>query len=268
MSYQVFERGKPYPTKAVPLLVSGARPSVRKVVWGSVRAAGDYAQSGRASRSAAIQKGRYTQKGMGIMARPMGRPMPEIKSYDQTVTCGFGIVPYATIAGVNNSLTTGLTCLNTSLVQNAQFYGRIGTRITIKSIQLRLILHYVNTNIVPQTVRMMLLYDRQTNGAWPLIGDILGANDAGGTFLSGIQMQNRSRWLMLRDRFMTLSLSDQSGYCLNEFVQGRYDVEYGTSTGNIGDIKSGAIIIVLFFDNTAVTSPYVDSCVCRIRYFD
>nr|WAE42688.1 MAG: capsid protein [Cressdnaviricota sp.] len=203
-----------------------------------------------------------------LMARPGARPAPEIKSFDCAIVGGqLAITPLSAEPGV---AFAGITCIN-EVQQGAAFYNRIGTKITVKSIAVNLNFYTAENFIATGlcNIRCMVVYDRQTNGAYPVISDILSVNDSGYTAAfgqsTGINMSNRARFLVLRDKRWNLDAAQGYNFSLNEFIKGRWDCEYGTTATNIGEIKSGAIYVIAFTD---VLAPYIQEPVARIRYFD
>lgn len=122
-------------------------------------------------------------------------PGPETKAID-----------IAPIASTNLDSTGSVVLLNGS-VPGVQSYQRIGRRVTCKSITIRLGIH--PTALGPaggyafDFARILVVYDRQTNGALPLYSDVLQDTlTAGGlanTALSNVNINNTKRFRILRD---------------------------------------------------------------------
>lgn len=133
-----------------------------------------------------------------LMAQPRTGPT-ELKSTDQATTA---------IA----FLTAGTVALVVAPpLEGASFYQRVGRRIRMKSIELRGEIQPSNGNaaaVTRQFARLLVIYDRQANGALPAVADILtGYNAAGATsstVYDGLNMNNRDRFLVLRDRKLYL----------------------------------------------------------------
>lgn len=134
------------------------------------------------------------------------RPLPankyargsEVKALDTPIQMGF------TTAGT-------VTCLN-EIQAGSSFYNRIGRRIEIQSAQLNLSLKPVGTNVSdyyePDFLRIMLVYDSQTNGAIPALADILQSVDQTGAALTSrayslLNLNNRDRFTVIRDIKLT-----------------------------------------------------------------
>ena len=172
------------------------------------------------------------------------------------------------------STTGSFILLNTPLV-GAAFYNRIGSKITMKSVHVKVNISARNADVVfggnNQTFRWLLVYDRQTNGAEPTIATLLrdyqsdGANNT--VILSGMNPTQTGRFIILREHFVKLvnvnnvvdldgaadSLTQhQDQWFINWFVKLK-DLEtiYQASTGLVGDVANGALWLVALGDAPA-----------------
>lgn len=199
----------------------------------------------------------------------------EVKSLDLPVVTPNSLVGVSHVAGVtgglaNNDFSLGMTCLNL-IQQGAAFYQRIGTKVNIKSIELY--------GTFKQTVdathvaygRYLIVYDRQPNGAYPAIGDLLQNNDTTLSFNSGINLVNRSRFTVIRDKRFGVDAGAGLQFCVKEYCKGLWETEFGTNTGTVADIRTGALYFIAFQENAgagggAALNPY--ELKCRVRYWD
>jgi hypothetical protein len=225
----------------------------------------------RQRRESNIGSLRGLQPANWAMSRPLGRPTPEIKSFDVL------IAPPATSApvvfGVSGTDPTvaynGLTCINEIQLGDA-YYNRIGSRVTVKSVSVSFQVGLVTSTFIT-SLRWMLVYDRQVNGAYPAIGDILSINDTGVPgivdFNAGLNMVNRSRFLVLRDQYIDEDPAHQQIHTVKDFVKGRWDCEFNSPTSaSIGVVKTGAIYMIAFgFTGGAINILNITS---RVRYYD
>lgn len=122
-------------------------------------------------------------------------------------------------------------------------------------------------------VRCMVIYDRQPNGAYPAIADVLSVNDAGvaaGGVFTGLNITNKSRFLILADKVITLDPgSGQTMYFDIYRKLPRLEAQYKASAGTIADLSTGSILLLVFEANTVGAN--IGSCAAlesRIRYFD
>lgn len=211
------------------------------------------------------------------MIAPRGPSIVEVKSWDYAindpiVSVGGSNVPAInTVAGngATNDFTMGMCSLVCGIQQGPQYYQRIGTKINVRSIQFKLVLQWGSVGGDPSTTRLMLLYDKQPNGAYPAIGDIIHNNDATVSPFGGIAMVNRSRFDIIKDKVYCPSEAANPMVVDNIFVKGNWAVEYGTNTGLIGDVRSGNFLAVMWaLADTAAENNHLMSCNCRIRYYD
>jgi len=154
------------------------------------------------------------------------------------------------------------------------FFNRIGSKVTMKSLHIKI-------NIAPripvdapggnnQTCRWLLVYDRQTNGAYPTISTLLADYQADGTnntvVLSGMNPTQTGRFIILREHFVKFfnvkndadltaagqSMMEQDGqWFVNWFVKLK-DLEaiYMANASNETEVSNGGLYIVCLSDVT------------------
>lgn len=195
----------------------------------------------------------------------------EVKSFDTLVTpdaAGLPIFSGPPAFAEPGVAFAGYTCINEIQAGNA-FYNRIGSKIVVKSIALHATLNALATT--PQVcVRVALIYDRQPNGAAPAFTDMFamypGAVNA---FAGGINIQNKNRFLILRDQFFTLDTAQSLVKQICIYAKGRWEVSFGPSAGNIGDIFTGSLLLVAYHGTAVgVGAISMKDINTRVRYFD
>lgn len=167
----------------------------------------------------------------------------------------------------------------------AGFFNRLGNRT--RGISLH-ITGFVNPTLQNAAAtqdsyaRIIVYYDRQPNGANPSVSDlILATNNAGGvttTTYDGTNMNNRDRFMILRDRrmympplgingatpaaqqgvFVDPNIANHS-FQYNEYIKLKNleSLYNSVNGGTIGDISSGAYGILLLSQNeTAVPAAH------------
>lgn len=250
-----------------------SRPPFKTI--GQIRADEAAARSGR--RQASYAANRLVAVPRGVPMYAVGRSQlarGEVKFYDETVTPPVTNGPYglplvaAATGSEPGTAFTGITELN-PVQQGATSYNRIGTKILIKSIDFRANFYLAGSAPVYTAVRYLLVYDRQPNGAFPAIASILSENiGTPPVHLSGVNMANRSRFVVLRDRQIILTAQDNMT-SVKEFVKTKLETQFSANTGAIGDITTGAIYLIAFSSvSSAVTLAVLSGAHCRIRYFD
>jgi len=188
------------------------------------------------------------------------------------------------------STTATFLCVNT-VQEGAGFYNRIGRRITMQSLHVTGMV-FTNQGVTPGSVdeylRIMVVYDRQPNGATPAIADLLlDYDNAGATStksFSHININNADRWQVLRD--IRLQIPNDAGNLesgeapiidysnrgnVNEFIRlNGLETHYKATTnpGAIGDISSGALWVITFGNVAAATAAYQFKWTARLRYSD
>lgn len=130
-------------------------------------------------------------------------------------------------------LNTAIASQSLTLVQvGAAFYNRIGSKIAMNSL-------YITADIQPanavgvlseETLRYIIFYDKQPNKAAAVWTDLVQAvdNAAGvtNTVYDGFNMDNRDRFVVLRDRKIVMPRTSATGVVIGP--------PYGTSCGSVG----------------------------------
>jgi len=243
---------------------------------GQLRADEAAARSGRRQASYAANRLVAVPRGVPMYAvghGQMGRG--EVKFFDVNVTGPVTTSPYG-LAQVGNvtgaepaTAFIGITELN-CVQQGATAFNRIGTKIMIKSVKVDVDLLLKGSAPSTDTARLMVVYDRQPNGAFPAIASILSMNiSSAPVFNSGINMANRSRFTILRNQLVNLSSDGDQGYHWSAFIKTKLETQFSSNAGNIGDVQTGAIYFIAFAYSSGPTG-YIDllTATSRIRYFD
>lgn len=213
----------------------------------------------------------------------------EVKSLD---------IPLA-VAALNG--TGSLIALNL-IRAGSSFYNRIGRKIEMKNLQIEMRLRCVDDMAgrdAPMSYcRCLIVYDRQTNGTFPTISDILQDVDQAGTnstdVMSDINLNNRDRFTILRDaRFIVPSANtDQISAGKMKFANDQLwpsdaseqscahwkyfiplkglitQYKADSSPAVIGDIATGSLYLITFGDLTAGTEAFEIVYSSRLRFFD
>lgn len=152
-------------------------------------------------------------------------------------------------------------------ITGANFVNRIGSKISMLNLHLRGIINGDSTVTKPEEMlRILIVYDRQTNKLAPILSDVLqnrdNANTPTTTVSSEVNLDNRDRFVILRDlQVMTPyqqwtanalnsegGVSTQNALCINEFIKLNGMVTTYSNvanTGLVGDITTGSIIMFL-----------------------
>lgn len=175
---------------------------------------------------------------------------PEKKNIDVSST----LVP----AGVNQ--WSAVTLIN-GLQQGTGNSNRIGRKVMMKSLYLRI--QNTASSAVLGNTRVLVVYDKQTNGATPAITDILVTNGPN----APNNLSNADRFITLAD-FLTppCQNSTQTMMCA-EYRKISLDAMFNNaSTGNVTDFTSGGVFIMAIPSSGLVADT--TNFYSRIRYTD
>nr|QXP07773.1 MAG: putative capsid protein [Arizlama virus] len=230
-----------------------------------------YAQQQQARRALGQLRSTQFRARPFPVPRPLGRPGTEVKCMD-TKPAGSVAVLLENVAYQEPAANTGYTVLNV-VQQGAAVYNRVGTRVNFKSLQLRLMLSGQTAATVNAILRVVMVYDRQTNGAAPAIAtifsDLSAAGGATTTFHSGLAIANRSRFQVIRDEMVPMSFGGDSVKHYKTYAKGMWPTEYSANNGTIGDVATGAIYLIYSATIAgAAAGLSVSQIACRLRFYD
>jgi len=167
----------------------------------------------------------------------------------------------------DDATTTGAVNLLNGMAPGTTASTRIGQRILMKSIQARIYLRREDvTTATVQAVRVLLIYDRQTNGAAPAITDVLSAI----SMQSLRNMANVGRFFCLMDKTYTLDGAGGQTVLFDErYMKINLPVFYNTGTaGTAADIQTGGLFL-MHFGNAAAGVDDTDANInIRLRFTD
>lgn len=173
-------------------------------------------------------------------------------------------------------------------------YNRIGRKIHMKSlrikgtVQTRFVNEPTDGDLVGNSVRIVVVYDKQPSDVLPSFDDIFGRTVQDGTestvFLDNLRYDNTGRFKVLHDEVMCMNPqlfnnaggSDDAHYTLCYFdkyidLKNKVTVYSGQSIPTtIADISTGALYVIARArnDSNAETESYVRNQIARLRYVD
>jgi len=150
---------------------------------------------------------------------------------------------------------------------------RIGKRITIRGIQLGILLGTPITTGLTQWVRVVVVQDKQANGAecgWDdVFDDGTGGNDY--TSLSDpLKVENRYRFSILYDRTVMIDVQSAGSQqrMIRMFKKVNIPVIYGNTGEEVDDINTNSIYLLVKPSMAAGTAAAVIGGYTRVRYTD
>lgn len=166
-------------------------------------------------------------------------------------------------------------------------YQRVGKEIKMKSLLLTAQVQDLRRNSnAHDWIRYMIIYDRQTNGAAPVIADVLSSVDINGGVTSTVRAakneNNKDRFKILLDQSFGIPNDLNAGsnqaaqrgfgafptYVKHYIKLGGLLTKYLSDAGGIAMIGSGSLYLVLYGNNTAANSNYDFNFNARLTYAD
>ncbi len=223
-----------------------------------------YYKTRRYNNPRLIQNGNLRKGGYwGRYNKSNGFMREELKFFDTTQT-------------VLNFFTTGTVNVSLNLIpQGTTESTRLGRKCIIKSIQLRLQLNHVRLQssevATGDTMRVILLLDRQANGVVPSVASVLETTN----YQSFYNLANNQRFAILFDKIYDFhhpsgagdgsAANDWSGQQKTIlFAKALHvPIEFSGTAGAIAEIASNNLVI-LFINEFGSVSTY--KYICRVRF--
>lgn len=172
--------------------------------------------------------------------------------------------------------TTGSITLINGIAQGSDFNNRIGRRSTMRSVLLQGVTRNTDSLTQAQLARILILWDSQPNGALPAMTDIFTA----ATATSPLNLNNRDRFRILAEwRDALGAYLDTAGappgfvtadVSRSVYIYKRFNLEttYDGTTAAIGDIQTGAMLLVTIGNEAAANGSHDLRASVRVRFTD
>lgn len=160
----------------------------------------------------------------------------------------------------NLASTWTITCLN-DVVQGTSGTTRIGRKILMKS----LICQGYLTN-TSNIARILIVYDKQSNGAAPAATDVLTSN----TIFALMNLDNRDRFIVVADIYpfaQSENLAGNDTTTMAYYLRRKMNLEtiYSGNAGTVADITSGGLFMMTNVNGGTIAG---ESGITRIRFVD
>lgn len=162
-------------------------------------------------------------------------------------------------AAPDNPAVASLVGIKQSTTKNT----RIGNRLSIYRIRVKGQI-LLPTEVEGDTVRMMLVLDKQANGATPNVNTVLEGNGAGGaaTLTDFLNMDNADRFQVLKDKQISInpligvSSTSSSPMYLHWKMSHKCNlrIDYSSTAGAVTEYKSNNLFLIFISQNGF---PYV-----------
>lgn len=169
--------------------------------------------------------------------------------------------------------STGSVTLLNGVATGDDFTDRDGRRIMMKSVYITGYTRPTDNNYSDHGCRMLIVYDKQANGAAPAVTAILKEN----TFSGQLNLNNRSRFQIIADKRWVVGSRDTtatmafaaspSNHNVKIFKSLNMDTQYSGTTAAVASIATGALYMVLIADNGAGLGSTF-SGTTRVRFMD
>jgi len=195
---------------------------------------------------------------------------------------------YDNVLSLTNQVAATLSyaCVN-DMTQGPNLYQRIGRKVFMKSLQIRgqwAPNIALTGSVSPQShARLLILYDKAADAAFPNAVDVLRDANAGGSagVYSAINLDNRERFVVLRDwDFILPSCTNNFGVLTNVGItdtckqslqidaymklDGIETLYNNVNGGTVADITTGSLLVIGLGENAA----WLFSGYTRLRYTD
>jgi len=192
-------------------------------------------------------------------------PGPEKKFIDSG-----GFFTYAASAGTTiTTVGTPTMQLLNGLVQGTDSVTRIGRKIMMKSIQIRnAIGKAVQTS--SSIIRTIVFYDTQTNGAAPVVTDLLQASTLATYIVSPLNLNNRERFRILWDKTDVVGADGADNAIVYQDYYKKLNMAVifnASNAGTVADIQTGSVY-ALTMGTLPTANAYDIATYVRIRFID
>ncbi len=154
-------------------------------------------------------------------------------------------------SGNNLATNTGVFLLNNGIGQGDDNTERVGRSIKLTSLLCRFHLT-INALATNTLVRMIIFWDRQSNGATPATTDILESANV----LSGLNKDQGKRFYVIFDRSVTLDATLRSSVAIKCYKKLHRHTEFISTASDITGISSNAMWFFIL-SNEATNTPTV-----------
>lgn len=115
------------------------------------------------------------------------------------------------------------------------------------------------------TLKLSLVYDKQSNGAAPTYADIYQSANP----FSHRNINYLDRFIVLSEELVAISAAGPNGVCTKKYIRMKHDVRFNAgNAGTVADITSGALYLVYGDSNSAGTQQATLLGQVRCRYRD
>lgn len=154
--------------------------------------------------------------------------------------------------------------LLTGLAQGDTRYQRNGAQVKATSLFLRMLINLNTAGIPQQRLRLMIVRDISSDGAAPLLGDILNS----ASIVSPLNTTNSHRFKVIKDNVITVdNNSAQSSQLVKQYYKFGHKVKFSGTSAAQTDCTTGHVYLFVCTDNVGNDIPIINYF-SRFRYID
>lgn len=193
-------------------------------------------------------------------------PRPEVKFVDFAQSNVAGNVPFDASVAALPMLAAGNMFVLNAIPQSIASNGRIGTKVAVRNCTYRYELDLPATGAVPCSGRVVILWDKQGNGATNA-GYLWSAVFTDASYLAFMNMGNTDRFTILRNQQFSLSPNGDQVLFFEGFVKINMESTWLQAAAS-GSPQSGTLLCAFISDQpTMASAPTIRGC-WRTRYID
>ncbi len=208
---------------------------------------------------------RYPRKLSRMSIRKLNTKVNKLIKKTELKQMNTNIIGQVILDGVGNQIQL------TNIVQGITDQTRLGNQITVESIFIRCIFH-IATAAHSSQVRMLVVHDRQCNGAVYATSEILDSVLDLRSLITPYNLDNRKRFHILKDHMIMLNRPGPTstlGYSRywKFWKKLNINLRYDQNLGSILDLTEGSLSLLFIGNELIADAPTVDLDV-RIMYSD
>lgn len=217
----------------------------RRTAYGSAKTFARVKSSFMRQRTAAVR----TVAGRGVISGQEQKDITQLNS--ALLTAGASTASVTLLNGVTQG-TSGTT--------------RLGRRITMKSLLLNGQFNLQATTAGASPIRVLVVYDMQSNGAAPAASDVLLAD----TLTSPMNLSNNRRFKVLVEECSPcIGTAGPQSWSFKRWIKLNHTVEFNTgNAGTVADIQTGSIYMLVYQDGLLITTAPAAFVYSRVRFTD
>lgn len=143
---------------------------------------------------------------------------------------------------------------------------RVGRRLLMKSLLFKYQIGLASTTTGGSPIRVLVVYDSQTNGAAPGIGDVVLTDE----LAAPMNLSNSRRFKILIDEVIPcIGTAGPQAAMFTRYVKLAHTVEFNAnSAGTVSDIQTGSVYAFVWQNGALATTVAAATMYSRIRFSD